>query len=84
MHSIIPFPVTTRALVFGGDWACAHGDPASLAEIARQLAKRVGEPLQLELVELAQLCRSDSDRASRRWPLLREQIIDFMDQVSPA
>lgn len=64
----------TAALVFGGDWACAHGDPAGLAQVARQLAQRVGESLRLELVELSDLCRSDPDLASRRWPLLRERV----------
>ena len=73
----------TSTLVFGGDWACAHGDPAGLAEIARQLARRMADPLRLELVELSELCRRDSDRASRRWPVLREQVIDVMDRSSP-
>lgn len=63
----------TSILLFGGDWACAHGDAAGLAEIARQLAKRSGFPLHLELVELSRLCRCDPERAARRWPLLRRR-----------
>ena len=73
-RSIFPFPVTTRALVFGGDWACAHGDIEALAYIATQLSERVDEPLGLELRELAQLCNRDHLLASRRWPLLRDRL----------
>lgn len=72
----------TSTLLFGGDWACAHGDPAGLAEIARQLAMRFGDPLRMELVELSQLCRRDLERASRRWPLLREQVADTFADAS--
>lgn len=74
MQTIIPFPVTTRALVFGGDWACAHGDIEALAYIAKQLSERVDEPLGLELRELAQLCNRDYVLASRRWPALRDRL----------
>jgi hypothetical protein len=63
-------------LLFGGDWACAHGDPAGLANVARQLAARVDEPLRLELIGLSQLCRHDLAGAARRWPLLRELFVE--------
>ena len=74
MRSIIPFRVTTRALVFGGDWACAHGDIEALAYIATQLSDRVEPPLRLELRELAHLCNHDHILASRRWPALRDRL----------
>jgi hypothetical protein len=73
-RSIIPFPVTTRALVFGGDWACAHGDTEALAFVATQLSERFSAPLGLELRELARLCIRDEDLASRRWPALRDRL----------
>jgi hypothetical protein len=62
---------STGALLFGGDWACAHGDVEGLGWVAKLLAARLTGPIQLELCVLERLCRDDSVLASRRWALLR-------------
>jgi hypothetical protein len=67
-------PLTTGALLFGGDWACAHGDLETLSFIATQLSSRVVDPLRLELIELVELCGCDEELAARRWPELRQRV----------
>ncbi len=59
-------------LWFAGDWACAHGDLETLGYIARRLVDHAPEPLHCELVALAELCRSDPDRATAAWVHLKE------------
>jgi hypothetical protein len=66
--------LTTGALLFGGDWACAHGDLETLSFIARELSTRVVEPLKRELADLEELCRRDEELAARRWPQLRNRM----------
>jgi hypothetical protein len=61
-------------LLFGGDWACAHGDAAGLADIAQQLALRVRGPLEQRLLVLSDLCHTDYDAATQRWPILRVDV----------
>lgn len=62
---------STGALLFGGDWACAHGDVEGLGWVAKLLAERLTGPIQLELCVLERLCREDGVLATRRWALLR-------------
>ena len=62
-------------LCFGGDWACAHGDLAALADIVHQLAERVREPLHCELSAVARACRSDPDRATELWYAVKERVL---------
>ena len=69
-------PATSSQLLFGGDWACAHGDPEALADVAKQLAERIGDPLRGKLLELSRLCGSDCELAARHWPPLRIEIAD--------
>jgi hypothetical protein len=64
------------ALLFGGDWACAHGDTAGLAHVAKLLAPHVPADRRAELAELARLCRSDHEHACERWLVLRRMIGD--------
>ena len=54
-------------LCAGGDWACAHGDFSGLRNVARQLEDYVAEPLHCQLVDLADACVSDPERASMLW-----------------
>ncbi len=62
---------STGALLFGGDWACAHGDVEALGWVAKLLAGRLSGSIQLELCVLERLCREDGVLATRRWALLR-------------
>ncbi len=62
--------VTQRieTLVNGGDWACAHADDASLAQVCRELA----EELSPQLADLAETIArmSEADRfehATAQW-----------------
>jgi hypothetical protein len=61
-------------LVLCGDWALAHGNVGSLAEIAEELAERAQGGLRGDLVEVARLCRTDEVRASRQWFQLRSRL----------
>ncbi len=70
-----PSPVSTGALLVGGDWACAHGDIEALSFVAEQLSDRISGPLHGELVELARLCRRDEELAARQWPTLRRRLV---------
>jgi hypothetical protein len=62
-------------LCVGGDWACAHGDIEALGYISGWLEEYAREPLQCELVELADMCRSDSDSAVSTWLRLKTQVL---------
>ena len=57
-----------------GDWACAAGDLAALADVASELAGAVPEPLHCELVALAEVWRRDPARAVAEWHRLRELV----------
>jgi hypothetical protein len=62
-------------LCIGGDWACAHGDLATLGSIAIQLSAYTAEPLHCELAALVDLCQSrQSPRATATWTSLKERI----------
>ncbi|MBZ0238440.1 MAG: hypothetical protein K8M05_39370 [Deltaproteobacteria bacterium] len=61
-------------LCIGGDWACAHGDLGALRNVARALADRLDEPLHRALVDLADACAHDPDRATSAWWELKAQV----------
>jgi hypothetical protein len=63
---------TLGELCVGGDWACAHGD--GLRYIAQQLAACAREPLHCALMELADACVGDPDRAVLLWSQLKNQV----------
>ena len=54
-------------LVNGGDWACAHADPHSLADVCRELVGVVGEDLAQRLQTIADMADADMERASWAW-----------------
>jgi hypothetical protein len=54
-------------LCVGGDWACAHGDLAGLRHVALQLATFANEPMHDTLLELADACTEDPERATALW-----------------
>jgi hypothetical protein len=66
--------LTIGKLCFGGDWACAHGDPSGLRYVAQRLAVSSQEPLHCELLALADVCYSDPDRAAVLWTQLRDKL----------
>ncbi|HSD90936.1 MAG TPA: hypothetical protein VLB44_25605 [Kofleriaceae bacterium] len=68
-------PRSNGALLFGGDWAIAHGNVGGLANIARQLANRVTGSLRNDLVELSNLCSGQADLAVSRWYLLKPKLV---------
>ena len=65
---------TIGQLCFGGDWACAHGDPSGLRHIAQRLANYSQEPLHRELLALADACKCDPDRAVALWSEIKEKL----------
>lgn len=64
----------SHVLLFGGDWACAHGDAAALAHVAHMLEPHVTEVRRRELHALATLCRVDHAHACELWPPLRHAL----------
>jgi hypothetical protein len=66
--------LTIGALCVGGDWACAHGDLSALRHVAECLADYVDEPLHCELMELADACYCDPDRACASWSRVKEHV----------
>jgi hypothetical protein len=67
-------------LCFGGDWACAHGDVSGLRDVAQQLAAALREPWHDALIELAEECHQDADRAAQTWFLLKDRL--FQDRLA--
>jgi hypothetical protein len=67
-------PYSIGELCVGGDWACAHGDLSTLGDIARALAERFADPLHCMLVDLADACRADPERATTAWFGLKPRI----------
>lgn len=65
---------TLDELCVGGDWACAHGDVSGLRYIAQQLAACAHEPLHCALMELADACIGDPDRAVQLWSQIKNQV----------
>lgn len=65
---------TSSALLFGGDWALAHGDVEALAYVARALADRLHGQLGQNLRAFAKLCVSDCDRAVLAWQELHDAV----------
>jgi len=63
-------------LCVGADWACAHGDLEALQFVATELATNVVEPLQHDLIALADACLHDPDRAVERWVRFKERFDD--------
>jgi len=61
-------------LLGGGDWACAHGNAGTLAEIARQLCPCVTLALQQELEEISRLAMTDLLAATTRWAELHDYL----------
>jgi hypothetical protein len=54
-------------LVNGGDWACAHADAHSLADVCNELADLVGAELAPRLQTIADIAEIDMERASWEW-----------------
>ena len=68
--------VTCSELLFRGDLAIDRGDRDELARVALQLSARVGDPIALQLVELARDCHRRKSAALDAWPRLRAAIED--------
>lgn len=60
-------PHVFHALLVGGDWACAHGDPEGLMQVAERLSTFCSERLRAELAEVERLAATDMLAASARW-----------------
>jgi hypothetical protein len=61
-------------LAISGDRACVNGELEALGELVRRVSESAKEPLHCELVAFADLCETDSVRASNEWPRVRELI----------
>lgn len=75
MPSTQPAPTRTIGeLCLDGNRACAHGDLPGLRDVALELAVRAREPLHCALIELADTCACDPDRAVARWTELKDEV----------
>jgi hypothetical protein len=63
-------------LFVGGDWACAHGDLAGLADVAKRLGACTDGPIRAEALAVARLCYGDQANAVKRWLDLRTRMHD--------
>jgi hypothetical protein len=63
-------------LVIGGDWACAHGDFGTLHFIVAKLADHAWPSLRKRLLDCANACYDDPDRAAVEWATLRTRCFD--------
>jgi hypothetical protein len=68
-------PYQLRELCFCGDWACVDGNLETLRFIARWIAACASEPLQGELLALADMCRGDPDDAITVWLWLKKKLL---------
>lgn len=68
-----PPRASSGALLFGGDWAIAHGDADGLAHVARDLGDCVGGGLGHRLRALSQLCLTNYADAAARWLELKAE-----------
>jgi hypothetical protein len=68
--------MTCNELLFRGDVAIECGDREELGRVALQLSARIGDPLALQLVELARDCHRRKRGALAAWPRLRAAIED--------
>ena len=68
--------VTCNELLFRGDLAIERGDRDELARVALQLSARIGDPIALQLVELARDCHRRKGAAIEAWPRLRSAVED--------
>jgi hypothetical protein len=75
MTTVATHPHLIGELCLGGDWACAHGDFSALRDIARRLSSVAHEPMHCALIELADTCVADPDRASRLWVELKHTVL---------
>jgi hypothetical protein len=69
------------ALLAGADWALAHGDLGTVTYIVNLLASRASEPLRNDALAVAQLFQLNLDGAARRWPLLRAQLWEELNDT---
>jgi hypothetical protein len=67
-------------LVFNGDWACAHGDFGALRQVAHTLSVGIGEPLHCTLLDLADSCRCDPERAVTLWSQVKDHLYRTSDK----
>ena len=67
-------------LVDIGDRACAQGDRARLAEVARLLCVGPAAPLREDLVAIERLATSDPAAASQRWSTVSRCLRDWIAQ----
>lgn len=63
-----------RLLVNGGDWACAHADAHSLADVCHELSVVVGSDLAPHLQNIAHIAEMDMERASWEWLTLSRRL----------
>ncbi len=66
-------------LMARGDKAVRSNDHSALAKIATQLARRVGDPLEQQFLDLARTCTVEPLAAAGAWRWLREQVTDRIE-----
>lgn len=77
---------TISILLNGGDWACAHADAHSLADVCYELAGVVGTDLAARLKNIADIAEIDMERASWEWLELCGQLrrVPFVARSAPS
>ena len=68
---------TVDELVFGADWACAHGDAGGLRHVARQLAHRLPDWIRRALTSVSDAAMSGGDPFAC-WAAVRPAIVEFL------
>ena len=78
---------TVHQLVFGGDWACAHGDAGGLSDVVRQLVPIVAEGLRRDLITIRSLANLPGGDPFAAWATLRPTLVESLrddDEPDPS
>jgi hypothetical protein len=71
----LPGKISFRALINGGDWACANACHEGLAEVCTELAARLEPELGGRAIEIATMATRDLEAAIVAWEDLRACLI---------
>jgi hypothetical protein len=67
-------------LVFGADWACAHGDPGGLCDVVRQLSAVAPGPLDDALTAIRDVAAVPNGDPFAGWASLRPAMVEHLHE----
>ena len=73
-----PQDVSSFQLVFGADWACAHGDAGGLDDVMHQLSSRVPEHLHRMLKKVSEIISLSCGDPFASWAALRPAVVEYL------